>query len=164
MVEHSEDHKDIVNLKEFEGIVQNPPKRGRGKKEERRKLRKQSVGEIQTAETESKERRKKNEDVLVISLGYCAVDCPGLLSEEKVLGIKKPPKNEADSSKNSFRPRSSSSNFYKHIFPEKSVKKQESEDHSNDRSGDEELPSAHKTMKSKQGHQEYFSQPSWSWS
>lgn len=47
----------------------------------------------------------------------------------QVLGIKKP-KNEADSSK-TFRPRSSSSKFYKHLFPVTN------KDHFNDKSSDE---------------------------
>lgn len=51
----------------------------------------------------------------------------------QVLGIKKP-KNKADSSRG-FRPRSSSSKFYKHLFPEKTVT---NEDHSNDKSSDED--------------------------
>ena len=148
MVEHSGDHKDIVNLKELKELLETlppqpdppepsppelpkevglppncdsptdspkPSKKGKGKKgKKEEKLRKQSVGETQTAETESKGEAKviqqfnplavvskseefrkeflrrlplmlqENEDVLVISLGYCAVDCPGLLSEEKV--------------------------------------------------------------------------------
>lgn len=144
MVEHSEDHRDIVNhqeLKElldslppqpnppelpppelpkdvlpprYESLTDSPktPKKRRpfkAKKEE--KPRKSSQGEAQAAEVEeakvikqfnplavvnkSEEFKKEflrriplilqeDEDVLVISLGYSVIECPGLLSEEKV--------------------------------------------------------------------------------
>ena len=141
MVEHSEDHRDIVNHKELEELLyplppqpdmgppvpildsptfpttESPadspktPKKKRafkGKKDE--KPRKQSLGESQASEfegrvikqfnplaVESKSEEfkkeflkrmplmlKEDEDVLVISLGYCGIECPGLLSEEKV--------------------------------------------------------------------------------
>lgn len=68
---------------------------------------------------------QEEEDVLVISLGYSAIECPGMLSEEKVLGIKRP-KNEAESSP-TFRKRSSSTKFYSKI---EQVMKRESEDDS----------------------------------
>ena len=145
MVEHSEDHRDIVNHQELKELLdtlppqptppeptppdlpkdtglsasydsptESPkiPKKRRpfkGKKEE--KLRKQSLGETQAAEIEeakvikqfnplavlskSEEFKREflrrmplmlqeDEDVLVVSLGYSAIECPGLLSEEKV--------------------------------------------------------------------------------
>jgi len=146
MVEHSEDHRDIVNHKELKELLDNlppqpdppepstpevskdvfpaassldsptdspkPTKKRRpfkGKKEE--KPRKQSLGEVQVTEIEpakvikqfnplavvskSEEFKKEflrrmplmlkeNEDVLVISLGYSAIECPGMESEEKV--------------------------------------------------------------------------------
>lgn len=146
MVEHSEDHRDIVNHKELKELLGNlapqpdppepstpevpkdvcpppssldsptdspkTPKKRRpfkGKKEE--KPRKQSLSEAQSTETEqakvitqfnplavvskSEEFKKEflrriplmlqeDEDVLVISLGYSAIECPGLQSEEKV--------------------------------------------------------------------------------
>lgn len=144
MVEHSEDHRDIVNHQELKELLDslppqpNPPeppppelpkdvlspsyesptdspktpKKRRpfkGKKEE--KPRKHSLGEAQAAEVEeakvikqfnplavvskSEEFKKEflrriplilqeDEDVLVISLGYSVIECPGLLSEEKV--------------------------------------------------------------------------------
>lgn len=75
---------------------------------------------------------QEDEDVLVVSLGYSSIECPGMLSEEKVLGIKKP-KNEVESS-TGFRKRSSSTKFYSKI---KKVMKEESEDHPEDVSGDD---------------------------
>ena len=146
MVEHSEDHRDIVNHKELKELLDNlppqpdvpepstpevlkdacpvpsnldsptdspkPHKKRRpfkGKKED--KPRKQSLGEVQVTEIEqarvvkkfnplaivskSEEFKKEflrriplmlqeDEDVLVISLGYSAIECPGMESEEKV--------------------------------------------------------------------------------
>lgn len=55
----------------------------------------------------------------------------------QVLGIEKPKKEDDPS--NSFRPRSSSSKFYKNIFPEKPVTKKKNEDLSNDKSSDENI-------------------------
>lgn len=142
MVEHSEDHRIIVNHKELKELLVNlppqpdileatppkdrlkdvatndsapeqspkPPKRRHFKKKDKQS-RKQNLGEVQAEETEGKletsqfnplavvsrsEEFKKEflrrlpflfqegEDVLVISLGYSSIDCPGMLSEEKV--------------------------------------------------------------------------------
>lgn len=146
MVEHSEDHRDVVNHKELKKLLDNlppqphPPESSalevskdvcptpskldsptdspkplkkrrpfKGKKEE--KPCKQSLGESQFTEIEpakvikqfnplavvskSEEFKKEflrriplmlqeDEDVLVISLGYSAIECPGMESEEKV--------------------------------------------------------------------------------
>ena len=61
-----------------------------------------------------------------------------LLLDLQVLGIKKSTKNEAETGKG-FRPRSSSSQFYKHIFSEKSMAKNGKEDHSKDKIDDKEI-------------------------
>ena len=146
MVEHSEDHRDVVNHNELKKLLDNvppqpdhpespalemskevcpipsnldsptdspkTPKKRRpfkGKKED--KPRKQSLGETQFTEIEpakvikqfnplavvskSEEFKKEflrriplmlqeDEDVLVISLGYSAIECPGMEAEEKV--------------------------------------------------------------------------------
>ena len=146
MVEHSEDHRDVVNDNELKKLLDNvppqpdppessalemskevspipsnldsptdspkTPKKRRpfkGKKED--KPRKQSLGETQFTEIEpakmikqfnplavvskSEEFKKEflrriplmlqeDEDVLVISLGYSAIECPGMEAEEKV--------------------------------------------------------------------------------
>lgn len=142
MVEHSEDHRDIINHQELKELLDtlppqpNPPepppselpvghpasyesptdspktpKKRRPFKKEKDKPRKQSLDEVKAAEIEeskvikqfnplavvskSEEFKKEflrrmplmlqdNEDVLVLSLGYSVVECPGLLSEEKV--------------------------------------------------------------------------------
>ena len=148
MVEHSEDHRIIVNHKELKELLVNlppqpdileatppkdrvkdvasndsapeqspkPPKRRHFKKKDKQSH-KQSLREVQAGETEGKletrqtsqfnppavvnrsEEFKKEflrrlpflfqegEDVLVISLGYSCIDCPGMLSEEKVMII-----------------------------------------------------------------------------
>ena len=151
MIEHSEDHRDIVKHKELKGLLDTlppprdppepsppkelprdvvtlqanndsateqspkPPKRKGPFKMKDKHPRKQSLGEVQAAETDGKSEIKttpqfnpfavvnrseefkkdflerlprmfqEDEDVLVISLGYTAIDCPGMLSEEKVL-------------------------------------------------------------------------------
>ena len=146
MVEHSEDHRDVVNHNELKKLLDNvppqpdppespalemskevcpipsnldsptdspkTPKKRRpfkGKKED--KPRKQSLGETQFTEIEpakvikqfnplavvskSEEFKKEflrriplmlqeDEDVLVISLGFSAIECPGMETEEKV--------------------------------------------------------------------------------
>ena len=146
MVEHSEDHRDVVNHNELKKLLDNlppqpdppessalemskevspipsnldsptdspkTPKKRRpfkGKKED--KPRKQSLGETQFTEIEpakvikqfnplavvskSEEFKKEflrriplmlqeDEDVLVISLGFSAIECPGMEAEEKV--------------------------------------------------------------------------------
>ena len=148
MVEHSEDHRIIVNHKELKELLVNlppqpdileatppkdrvkdvasndsapeqspkPPKRRHFKKKDKQSH-KQSLREVQAGETEGKLETKQTsqfnppavvnrseefkkeflrrlpflfqegEDVLVISLGYSSIDCPGMLSEEKVMII-----------------------------------------------------------------------------
>lgn len=148
MVEHSEDHKDIVNHKELKDLLETlppppeppeplppqellrdfglsasndsapeqnpkPPKR-KDKKKKDKQHRKQSLGEaddrieaivipqfnpfavVNKSEQFKKEflRRlplmfQEGEEVLVISLGYSSIDCPGMFSEEKVLRMNK---------------------------------------------------------------------------
>ena len=142
MIEHSEDHRGIVNHKELKDLLDKlppppdfpepslpkelhrnlsasndspeqspkPPKRRPVKKKDKR-ARKHSLGEAQVAEVEPRQMPQFNplavvnrseefkkeflrrlplmfqegEDVLVLSLGYSSIDCPGMLSEEKVL-------------------------------------------------------------------------------
>jgi len=146
MVDHSEDHRDIVNNKELKELLDNlppqpdppepstpevskdvcpapsnldsqtgspktPKKRRPFKGKKEKEPRKQSLGEAQSTEIEpakvikqfnplavvSKSEEFKmeflrriplmlqeDEDVLVISLGYSAIECPGMESEEKV--------------------------------------------------------------------------------
>ena len=149
MIEHSDDHRDIVKHEELKDLLDNLPpppdrpepspkmprdaanlllnsdslveqspkplKRKGPFKMKDRYPRKQSLGESQAAEVVSKneprgvpqfnplavvnrsEEFKKEflhrlslmfqeeEEVLVISLGYSSIECPGMLSEEKVL-------------------------------------------------------------------------------
>ncbi|XP_031553053.1 GTPase-activating protein and VPS9 domain-containing protein 1-like [Actinia tenebrosa] len=69
---------------------------------------------------------QENEDVLVVCLGYSSIESPGMLSEEKVLGIEKPKIKENKKSQPSgsqpFRSRSSSNKFTK-LFHEMSIEK-----------------------------------------
>ena len=149
MIEHSDDHEDMVNLEELKGLLDNlppppdppepplakevprdvaklsvnndsseqspkPPKRKGPFKMKDRYPRKPSLGESQAAEIASKTEAKavplfnplavvnrseefkkeflhrlslmfqEDEEVLVLSLGYSSIECPGMLSEEKV--------------------------------------------------------------------------------
>lgn len=107
-------HNDVASNDSAPEQSPKPPKRRPFKKKDK-KFRKPSLVEVQAGETEgqpearqmpqfnplafvnrSEEFKKEflrrlpclfqeGEDVLVISLGYSAIDCPGMLSEEKVI-------------------------------------------------------------------------------
>ena len=153
MIEHSDDHRDIVNHEELKVLLDNlppppdppepsgakevprdvanlllnnespseqspkPPKRKGPFKTKDKHPRKPSLGESQAAEVISKTEARavpqfnplavvnrsegfkkeflhrlslmfqEDEEVLVLSLGYSSIECPGMLSEEKVLII-----------------------------------------------------------------------------